>query len=220
MRMMAGRGAAAAARIHGIVLAGRDGGGAADTETGGALPHRADPVAAGPVLLLAAGVRARARLQRVLDACPGLRAGGVDEAADLAAARALLLRRDYRAVLADPQSLREGRPPGPALTIVEDGCVERVSVSDVLYFRAVSKYTVARIPGGRHLCRTSLDTLARGPAHGFVRVHRAVLVAPGVIAGMVRVGDGWQLLLHGCSETLPVARRRVAALRALLVAAG
>ncbi len=122
-----------------------------------------------------------------------------------------------------------------SLAIVERGALLRVAVDDVLYFRAQDKYTVVRTPARSYLADLALGELEQRFARRFVRTHRSVLVARGAIASLERApvsaaadtgdaaeaADGaegceWQLRLRGVDETLPVSRRQLPLLRALL----
>ena len=105
---------------------------------------------------------------------------------------------------------------GPTLGVRERGVLWQVSLADVLYFRADHKYTLLRTVHRRHLIDTALDELERRYGTAFVRVHRGALVARDAVAALRRGDRGWELRLHGVDDVLPVARRRLATLRALL----
>ena len=107
-------------------------------------------------------------------------------------------------------------PDAPALLVHTRGALTRVGLGEVLYFHADHKYTLLRTLHEHHLIDTALDALERGHGDRFVRTHRAALVARDAVAALRRTESGWALSLRGVDELLPVARRRVAALRALL----
>ncbi|OIQ82626.1 transcriptional regulatory protein YpdB [mine drainage metagenome] len=107
-------------------------------------------------------------------------------------------------------------PGGPELSVRERGALTRVALADVLYFSADHKYTLLRTLHQRHLIDTALDELERRHRERFVRAHRAALVARDALVALHRAERGWTLRLRGIDDVLPVARRRLAALRALL----
>lgn len=135
------------------------------------------------------------------------------------------------------------QPPTPAvesvyLTVQDRGALKRVPLTDILYCRADSKYTVVQTAQQQYLVDIPLaDLEQRHPGH-FLRIHRSALVAAPAIRSLERPtnpADGqqehetastdadagaWTLHLHGIPDTLPVSRRRVAAVQALLRAAG
>ena len=111
-------------------------------------------------------------------------------------------------------------PPAEAaacLSVPAHGALRRIALDDVLYFRADHKYTLLRTLHREHLIDTSLDALQRLHAARFVRVHRCALVARDAIAALLRsAGKRWEVQLRGVPERLPISRRRLPELRALL----
>lgn len=120
------------------------------------------------------------------------------------------------------------------LTVQDRGALKRVPLTDILYCRAESKYTAVQTAQQQYLVDISLaDLEQRHPGH-FVRIHRSALVAAPAIRSLERPAhpaDGsleqenagadadagaWTLHLHGVADTLPVSRRRVGAVQALL----
>lgn len=107
------------------------------------------------------------------------------------------------------------------LSCHERGRLLLVPVDEVLYFRAELKYVTARTVDRNYLLDESLAHLETEFADCFLRLHRAVLVAPGALAGFEKAsGDdseayGWALL-RGVPEKLPVSRRQWAAVKAVL----
>lgn len=121
------------------------------------------------------------------------------------------------------------------LTVQHHGALKRVPLADILYCRAEAKYTLLRTPQQQYLVDLSLVDLEQRYAGHFVRIHRSALVAASAIRSLERpipVPDGaatetevgmadadngvWTLHLHGVPDTLPVSRRRVAAVQALM----
>ena len=124
--------------------------------------------------------------------------------------------------------------PGAApreLVVVERGALLRVALDQVLYFRSQDKYTVVRTAARSHLIEQSLGELERLYASGLMRCHRSVLVATRAIASLERTPPAewaalpasevaeqsqWRLRLREVDECLPVSRRQLPLLRALL----
>ncbi|MFZ5578624.1 MAG: LytR/AlgR family response regulator transcription factor [Pseudomonadota bacterium] len=124
------------------------------------------------------------------------------------------------------------------LTVQDRGALKRVPLADILYCRADAKYTTLRTLQQHYLIDTALVDLEQRYAEHFVRIHRSALVAARAIRSLERPTSGvdgfvqeqeaagadaesgaWTLHLHGVPDTLPVSRRRVAAVQALLRAA-
>ena len=128
--------------------------------------------------------------------------------------------------------------PDTALSIVERGALLRVPLAEILYFRAQDKYTLVRTASRSYLAEPALGELEQRYGARYVRAHRGVLVAVQAIASLERAGPApggarpdpaegaegpegaegseWQLRLRGVPERLPVSRRQLALLRALL----
>jgi Response regulator of the LytR/AlgR family len=123
------------------------------------------------------------------------------------------------------------------LTVQHHGALKRVPLADILYCRAEAKYTTLRTAEQQYLVDLSLTDLEQRYAEHLVRIHRSALVAAPAIRSLERPispPDGiapepetgsteadsgaWTLHLHGVPDTLPVSRRRVAAVQALLTA--
>lgn len=104
-----------------------------------------------------------------------------------------------------------------------------VPVDEVLYLKAELKYITVRTAARAYLIEESLMSIEEDLAAAFVRVHRNALVARHAIAGVERgtcVGDadgdgdkaqdGWQVIVRGIDERLPISRRQWAAVKALV----
>lgn len=101
-----------------------------------------------------------------------------------------------------------------------------VPVDDVLYLKADLKYVALRTATQTHLIEESLVSLEEEFADRFVRVHRNALAARHAIVGVERgksaesdaekPHDGWEVLLAGIDERLPISRRQWPALKALV----
>ena len=93
------------------------------------------------------------------------------------------------------------------------GRVLLISIEDILYLKAETKYVTAHTPSGEHLIEDSLSQLEAEFDTRFVRVHRNCLVARKAIAGFERGADkegepSWRVLLSGISEPIAVSRRQ------------
>jgi len=100
---------------------------------------------------------------------------------------------------------------------------ERVAVAEVVFFKAEWKYTTVRTRTQSHVLEASLNDLEARWGDRFVRVHRNALVARWAIQALLRQhdaqdGEGWAVRLRGVPELLPVSRRQLAVVRAVLVA--
>jgi two-component system response regulator AlgR len=104
------------------------------------------------------------------------------------------------------------------LSIRSRGKLERLPVDDVVYFRADSKYVVARYAEGEALLDESLKSLEEEFGNRFIRIHRNALVALDAIEALEKDSLGRsRLRLKECDELLEISRRHVAAVRKLLL---
>lgn len=104
------------------------------------------------------------------------------------------------------------------LSIRSRGNLERLPISEVLYFRAEQKYVVARHSQGEALLDESLKSLEEEFGHLFVRIHRNALVAEAAIVALEKDSLGRsRLRLKDCEELLEVSRRHLAEIRKLLL---
>ena len=121
------------------------------------------------------------------------------------------------------------------LTVQDRGALKRLPLADILYCRADTKYTTLRTAQQHYLVETSLVDLEQRYGEHFLRIHRSALVAAKAIRSLERPASGadgpapepevgsaeaeggtWTLHLHGVPDTLPVSRRRVASVQALM----
>jgi len=95
--------------------------------------------------------------------------------------------------------------------------IERVAIRDILYFWADQKYTSVFHLQGELLIEQSLATLEESLGGLFLRVHRKALVARAHVTGMRYDDDGSAYLtLRNIEAAVPISRRRLADVRALL----
>ncbi len=97
--------------------------------------------------------------------------------------------------------------------------VELVPIDNIRLFRADHKYVSVFHQFGELLIDDSLKELEDEFSDVFVRVHRNALVNTKSISGLEKQDDGsYSLRLNDVSESVPVSRRHVAAVRKLLKA--
>jgi two-component system response regulator AlgR len=125
--------------------------------------------------------------------------------------------------------LKAQSPPGTVaggaevLIIQERNRTERLSIDEVLYFKAELKYVTVRTARRSFILDGSLNELEEKYSARFLRIHRNALVAKWAARALLKhhdaeEGDGWALQLDGVDELLFVSRRQLPALRELLAA--
>jgi two-component system response regulator AlgR len=107
------------------------------------------------------------------------------------------------------------------LSVAERQRIALVPVRDIVFLRAEQKYVTVRTREREHLIEESLVALEKEFEARFVRIHRNCLVARAAIRGFERTAaeagePGWQIVLEGIAERLPVSRRQWPMLRDLL----
>jgi two-component system, LytTR family, response regulator AlgR len=136
------------------------------------------------------------------------------------------------------QRRNSGSPtPAPALdqpmiVVTDRGNVQRVPVSQALYFKAELKYVTLRTPDHSYILDDSLTELEGRLGPGFIRIHRNALVANKAIRALERRIDyppqddpmhpqsepttTWAVRVAPVDEWLAVSRRQVTAVREAL----
>lgn len=132
-----------------------------------------------------------------------------------ALARAAQIRMPKTEVLRELQ-----QAPRTCLSAAERGKVYLIPVEDVRYLRAELKYVTVRTAQREYLIEESLTRLEQEFGARFVRVHRNCLVARAAIRGFEKTGTdagdgGWQVVLAGLDERIPVSRRQQHVVREL-----
>jgi two-component system response regulator AlgR len=94
-----------------------------------------------------------------------------------------------------------------------------IPLQDVRFFRADQKYVTVYHADGENLIDESLKLLEEEFEPDFVRINRGILVAVSAIEALERDAQGKQLVrLRESADTLPVSRRRLAALKRAMLA--
>lgn len=98
------------------------------------------------------------------------------------------------------------------LSCTERGRLLVVPVSEIIYFRADSKYVIAKTIWREYVLEESLSKLEVEFGDLFLRLHRCVLVAKVAIRTLEQVtgkeGEHWTVAVKGLEERLPISRRQ------------
>ncbi|WP_395827593.1 LytR/AlgR family response regulator transcription factor [Collimonas sp.] len=146
-----------------------------------------------------------------------------------AIARASRLRQPASAI-APSAAHSAGAAPRQHFAIQERGRMSLVPITEVLYLKAELKYVTLRTRLKEYLIEDSLVSIEAELTRHFVRVHRNALVARNAITGVERVmqtvadSDGdtdkpqeiWQVILRDTEHRLPISRRQLAEIKALV----
>ncbi|WP_211452692.1 LytR/AlgR family response regulator transcription factor [Collimonas antrihumi] len=119
--------------------------------------------------------------------------------------------------------------PRQHFSVQERGRMSLVPMAEVLYLKAELKYVTLRTKNKEYLIEDSLVSIEEELAVHFVRVHRNALVARNAISGVERVmhitdsdSEGerpqeiWQVILRDIDHRLPISRRQLAEIKALV----
>jgi len=135
---------------------------------------------------------------------------------------AAALRRAAGAPAAGREQLaRAAQSAREYLSITERNRIVLVPVRDIVFLRAEQKYVTLRTREREHLLEESLIALEKEFAERFVRIHRNCLVSRAAIRGFERAGEGeesgWEVILDGVTERLPVSRRQWPVLKEITI---
>jgi two-component system response regulator AlgR len=104
--------------------------------------------------------------------------------------------------------------------VVQDrGRLERIPLTDILYFKAEQKYVTLRTAEHSHVLTDSLTELEGRVGDRFIRVHRNALVSRHAMKALERRaddvdgGEAWAVQVLPTMEWLAVSRRQVSAVR-------
>ena len=112
------------------------------------------------------------------------------------------------------------------LVLQDRGKVERLPLSDILYFKAEQKYVTLHTATDTRMLSQSLNELEEQVGDRFIRVHRNALVAKQAIRLLERRPDdeegaeGWAVQVQPSMTWLSVSRRQVTAVREALAQQG
>ena len=99
--------------------------------------------------------------------------------------------------------------------------LQLVETANIYYFLAEHKYVTVRHSGGELLIEEALKDLAEEFAGAFTRVHRNALVADCYIAGLLKSGEGRQVItFRDIEDRIEVSRRHLPLVRKKLRGAG
>jgi two-component system response regulator AlgR len=111
----------------------------------------------------------------------------------------------------------EGAPrPRTHISARCGGRIELVEVGDVAFFQAGDKYVSVHHSGGELLIDEPLKDLEEEFNQRFLRIHRGILAARELITGLEKDAQGHYHVLLKDRRRLPVSRRHVSELRALV----
>jgi two-component system response regulator AlgR len=112
------------------------------------------------------------------------------------------------------QVLVAGEERRSHISVRERGRIKLVSLKDIGFFKADSKYVVVKTMEAEYLINETLNQLEQELGDEFIRVHRNSLVSTRYLDGIEKIGnDKYQVFLHQFDEKLEVSRRQKPAIR-------
>lgn len=110
---------------------------------------------------------------------------------------------------------------GPVLLIQERGATVKLPLTEVRYLKAEQKYITVRTVSRHYILDGALAELEARHSQQLLRVHRNTLVTRAALRSLEKYedpeeGETWGLRLQGVPELLPVSRRQLPAVRAVL----
>lgn len=115
------------------------------------------------------------------------------------------------------QSLRQVQSPSQSFWVKSRGIQVRIGVESIDYIKAERDYVQVFANGQAYLVSENITSIgARLAPHGFLRIHRSILVRLGGIASAHQSRYGKWFLCLECGDELSVGRSYVAAVRAVL----
>lgn len=108
-------------------------------------------------------------------------------------------------------------PEARYLSVSYRGGLERIALSEVIFFHADQKYVTVQHTEGEALLEVSLKSLEEQYGSEFLRIHRNALIARSRLSGLRRGLEGTcHVVLQGTEIELEVSRRHLAEVRRLL----
>jgi two-component system response regulator AlgR len=114
------------------------------------------------------------------------------------------------------QALKE-LPDSGYISVSFRGGLQRIPLSEVIYFQADHKYVTVCHTGGEALLEDSLRSLEERYVERFIRIHRNALIARDRLLGLHKLSaGGCTVTLAGSVTALEVSRRHLSEVRKLL----
>ena len=114
------------------------------------------------------------------------------------------------------QALQE-QPDDAYISVSFRGGLQRIPISEVIYFQADNKYVTVCHAAGEALLEESLKSLEERFAQRLIRIHRNALIVRERLLGLKRLGNGaCAVSLAGSAAELEVSRRHLPEVRKLL----
>lgn len=120
----------------------------------------------------------------------------------------------------------EGLSDDEVFVVQDRGRLERIPLTQILYFKAEQKYVTLRTAEQSHVLADSLTDLENKVGERFIRVHRNALVSRHAMKALERRaddadgGEAWAVQVVPTMEWLLVSRRQVTAVREAMAAQG
>lgn len=138
------------------------------------------------------------------------------------------LDRVQKLAAARPSELAtpEGLSDDDVFVVQDRGRLERIPLTQILYFKAEQKYVTLRTAEQSHVLADSLTDLEHKVGERFIRVHRNALVSRHAMKALERRaddadgGEAWAVQVVPTMEWLLVSRRQVTAVREAMAAQG
>ncbi|WP_029134815.1 LytR/AlgR family response regulator transcription factor [Sedimenticola selenatireducens] len=114
------------------------------------------------------------------------------------------------------QALQE-QPDDAYISVSFRGGLQRIPISEVIYFQADNKYVTVCHAAGEALLEESLKSLEERFVQRLIRIHRNALIVRERLLGLKRLGNGaCAVSLAGSVAELEVSRRHLPEVRKLL----
>jgi len=111
----------------------------------------------------------------------------------------------------------QGPPDDAYISVSFRGGLQRIPVSEVIYFQADNKYVTVCHAAGEALLEESLKSLEERFSQRLIRIHRNALIVRERLLGLKRLGSGaCAVSLAGSVAELEVSRRHLPEVRKLL----
>ncbi|WP_428606367.1 LytR/AlgR family response regulator transcription factor [Sedimenticola sp.] len=111
----------------------------------------------------------------------------------------------------------QGQQDADYISVSFRGGLQRIPLSDVIYFQADHKYVTVCHSGGEALLEESLKSLEERFPRRLLRIHRNALIVRERLLGLKRLGaGGCAVSLAGSGAELEVSRRHLPEVRKLL----